>query len=131
MGKKLLLVEDEEFISYIYKRQFELSGYSVDTAPEGLSGLKALQNNKYDLILLDIMMPGMNGIDVLKKVKEDVLTKEIPVIMVTNLAQDDIMAQAFKLGAAAYWIKANNSPQEIVKQIDKFFEEKEKAAISA
>lgn len=126
MDKKLLLIEDEEFISYIYKRQFELSGYKVDVASEGMSGLQAIQNNTYDLVLLDIMMPGMNGIDVLKKIKTDEVTKNLPVIMVTNLAQDDIMQQAFKLGASAYWIKANNSPQEIVNQIDKFFSDKEK-----
>src|SRR3989344_1587011 len=121
MSKKLLLIEDEEFISYIYKRQLEIAGFAVDTARDGITGLSAIQKNDYDLVLLDIMLPGMNGIDILKAVKNDEKTKQIPVIMVTNLAQDEFIQQALKLGAAAYWIKANFSPSEIVLELNKFF----------
>lgn len=122
MAKKLLLVEDEEFISFIYKRQFEISGYEVDTARDGLMGISQIKNSHYDLILLDIMLPGMNGIDILKAAKSDPATKDTPVIMLTNLAQEDIIQEAFKLGAVAYWIKADTNPAEIVQKINNFFE---------
>ena len=122
MAKKLLLVEDEEFISFIYKRQFEISGYDVDTARDGLMGISQIKNFHYDLILLDIMLPGMNGIDILKAAKSDLTTKDIPIIMLTNLAQENIMQEAFKLGAVAYWIKADSNPSEIVQKLNNFFE---------
>lgn len=124
MAKKLLLVEDEEFISFIYKRQFEISGYEVDTARDGLMGISQIKNFHYDLILLDIMLPGMNGIDILKAAKSDLTTKDIPIIMLTNLAQENIMQEAFKLGAVAYWIKADSNPSEIVQRVNNFFESK-------
>ena len=101
MAKKLLFVEDEEFISFIYKRQFEIAGHEVDTARDGLLGLSQIQKNQYDFILLDIMLPGMNGMDILKAAKSDEKTKNTPIFMLTNLAQEDIMQEAFNLGASA------------------------------
>ena len=121
MAKRLLLIEDEKFISFIYKRQLEIAGFEVDTAGDGLSGLELVQKSQYDLVLLDIMMPGMNGVDVLRAIKNNEKTKNIPVIMITNLAQDEIMNQTLKLGAAAYWIKANMSPTDIVNGINTLF----------
>lgn len=125
MAKRILLVEDEEFISFIYKRQFEIAGFIVETARDGLSGLALIQNKTYDLVLLDIMIPGMNGMDVLKAVKTEEKTKNTPIIMLTNLAQDNIMQEAFQYGAEGYWIKANLSPMEVVSEINQYFKSKE------
>jgi two-component system, OmpR family, response regulator len=121
--KKLLLVEDEEALSFLYKKQFEVGGYEVDTVRDGIRAVSVIQsNNTYDLVLLDIMLPGMNGINILKTVKSDDKTKHIPIIMLTNLVQDEVMQEAFKYGAAGFWVKAEYSPSEIVSEINKFFE---------
>lgn len=120
MPKRLLLIEDEEFISFLYKRQFEIAGYEVETAKDSLSGLSSIQKNHFDLVLLDIMLPGLNGIDVLKAAKASEATKNTPIIMLTNLTQDDVMKKAKDLGAEDYWIKSEYSPQEIVGKIQGF-----------
>ncbi len=120
MPKRLLLIEDEEFISFLYKRQFEIAGYEVETAKDGLSGLSSIQQNHFDLVLLDIMLPGLNGIDVLKAAKASEATTNTPIIMLTNLTQDDVMKKAKDLGAEDYWIKSEYSPQEIVSKIQGF-----------
>lgn len=122
MDKKILLIEDEQFISYIYQLQLNHAGFTTEVASNGNEGLKALQNNKYDLILLDIMLPEVNGLDILKTIKNDDKIKETPVIMLTNLSQEDVMKEAFNNGAAAYWIKANYSPEGMVNEVKKYFE---------
>ena len=121
MPKRLLLIEDEEFISFLYKRQFEIAGYEVETAKDGLSGLSSIQQNQYDLVLLDIMLPGMNGIDVLKAAKSTESTKSTPIIMLTNLTQEDVMKKAKDLGASDYWIKSENDPHKIIMRINNYF----------
>lgn len=120
MDKKILLVEDEHFISFLYKKQFEIMGHAIDLAETGEAALEFVKKTAYDLVLLDIMLPGINGIDVLKQIKSNDNTKNIHVIMITNLAQDDIITKAKEYGAEGYWIKANLSPREIVEKTYEF-----------
>lgn len=117
MDKKILLIEDDESISFLYKRQLDAAGLLTDALLTGNEGLAAASKNKYDLILLDIMLPDINGLDILKKLKENEVTKKIPVIFLTNLGQEAIIKEGFKLGADGYLIKASFTPDQMVEEV--------------
>ena len=116
---QLLLVEDDLLIRELYKRQMELSGLPTDAVDNGVDAIAAAQKKKYDLILLDIMMPKMNGLDVLKVLKADEKTKSIPVYFLTNLGQDSILQEGMKVGAAGFLIKASYTPAELIDEVKK------------
>ncbi len=117
MDKKILLIEDDESISFLYKRQLDLSGLPTDAFLNGQEGILAATQKKYDLILLDIMLPDINGLDLLKKLKENESTNKIPVIFLTNLGQEAIIKEGFKLGADGYLIKASFTPDQMVEEV--------------
>lgn len=117
MDKKILLIEDDESISFLYKRQLDQAGLLTDAYLTGQEGLSAASQKKYDIILLDIMLPDINGLDILKKLKENEATKKIPVIFLTNLGQEEIIKQGFKLGADGYLIKASFTPDQMVEEV--------------
>ncbi len=124
--KKILLAEDDFFIRDIYKRIFVNGGYEVDVAEDGEITLNKLKAQPYDLVLLDIMMPKVTGIDVLKTCKAfDSPIKNIPIFLITNLGQESIIKEAFRLGANGYFLKAQLTPQQILAEINAFFENKE------
>lgn len=114
---KILLVEDEDFIRQLYKRQFEKAGFVIEDFASGKTGLTAALQNKYDLILLDIMLPDVNGIDILKQIKESQTVGKTPVVMLTNLGQDDVIKEGFKFGATGYLIKAAYTPDQVVQEV--------------
>lgn len=117
MNKKLLLVEDEEYIRDLYKRQLDLAGLMTDAFGLGNEGLAAAEKNPYDLILLDIMLPDINGLQILQKIKQNPLSKNTPVVLLTNLGQDAVIKQGFELGADGYLVKAAYTPDQIVQEI--------------
>jgi DNA-binding response OmpR family regulator len=117
MNKKLLLVEDEEYIRDLYKRQLDLAGLMTDAFGMGNEGLAAAEKNPYDLILLDIMLPDINGLQILQKIKQNPLSKNTPVVLLTNLGQDAVIKQGFELGADGYLVKAAYTPDQIVQEI--------------
>jgi len=119
MNKKILIIEDDEFLSDMYQTKFNAEGYEVTSAMDGEEGLRVLENddNKPALILLDIVMPKMDGIEVLEKIKKMENVKNIPVIMLTNLGQKEEIDKAMEKGAANYLIKANYTPSEIVERV--------------
>ena len=117
MNKKLLLVEDEEYIRDLYKRQLDLAGLMTDAFGLGNEGLSAAEKNPYDLILLDIMLPDINGLQILQKIKQNPLSKNTPVVLLTNLGQDAVIKQGFELGADGYLVKAAYTPDQIVQEI--------------
>lgn len=121
--KKILIVEDEIFISEMYAKVFADNGWGVDTALDGETAITKATTTHFDMILLDIMLPKVTGIDVLKKLREILsASKESPVYMITNLGQEDIMNEAFKLGAVGYIVKSQLTPKDIVQEINSFFE---------
>ncbi len=124
--KKILIAEDDFFIRDIYSKVFSLSGYEVAVAVDGMDALEKIKAQPYDMILLDIMMPRMTGIDVLKNVRslEDP-TKSIPVFIITNLGQQNVIEEAFKLGMDGYILKSQVTPQQIVDEINNFFVNKD------
>ena len=117
MAKKILLIEDEDFIRDLYKRQFEKAGYVVEGFGKGKEGLASALANTYDILLLDIMLPDINGIDILKQIKQNPSSKNLPVVMLTNLGQDSVIKEGFTLGAEGYLIKASFTPDQIVSEV--------------
>lgn len=117
MQPKVLIIEDEEFIRDIYKRQLEKTGLLVDGFSNGVEGSQAITQNRYDIILLDIMLPDINGLEILKQIKQNSNSKDIPVIMLTNLGQDEVIKEGFSLGAQGYFIKASHTPDQIAEEV--------------
>ena len=115
----ILLVEDDSFLANIYKTKFEMEGFSVNVAENGELGLKEAKKKKPDLILLDILLPKMDGFTVLQHLKADSALKDVPVILLTNLGQKDDVEKGLKLGAADYLIKAHFKPSETVDKVKK------------
>ena len=124
--RKILIAEDDFFIRDIYSKVFSLSGYNVSVAVDGADALQKIQEQPFDMILLDIMMPRMTGIDVLKNVRAlKTATKSTPIYIITNLGQQNVIEEAFKLGMDGYILKSQVSPQQIVDEINNFFLNKE------
>jgi len=117
--RTVLIVEDDNFLLNMYRTKLELEGYTVLTATNGEAGWKTIKEKKPNLVLLDIIMPKMNGWEVLKEIKSDKNLKNIPVIMLTNLGQKEDIQKSFKLGASEYLIKAHFLPSEVVEKIKK------------
>ncbi len=122
--RKILIIEDDFYISDIYEKAFTAGGYDVSTAADGEEGVLKAASGTYDVILVDIMLPKMNGIDVLRRLREVGATGETPIFMTTNLGQDNILKEAFKIGADGYFIKAQLRPVNLVSEINKFFEDR-------
>jgi DNA-binding response OmpR family regulator len=116
-SKSILLVEDDEFLAELYATKLNLEGFEVSLAVDGEKGLKMAKEVKPDLILLDIILPKMDGCEVLKAIKQDKTIEKIPVILLTNLSQKDEVKKGLDLGATDYLIKAHFMPSEVVKKI--------------
>jgi len=117
---KILLIEDDPFLLSMYTTKFELENFKVITAEDGKKGLKLAIEEAPDIILLDILLPKMNGFEVLKELKSNDDVNNIPVILLTNLSQKDEVAQGLSLGADDYLIKAHFMPSEVVEKIKKY-----------
>lgn len=111
---KILIVEDDIFMMKLYSKVFALEGFEVATAVNGQEGMLHVYKESPEIILLDIMMPEMNGLEMLEKVKGDPATKNIPVIMLTNLAGKTEADTAIAKGAAKYIVKSENDPKQVV-----------------
>jgi DNA-binding response OmpR family regulator len=114
---KVLVIEDEKMLSEMYKTKFEMEGFEVFQAFDGKEGLDKAKAEKPDIILLDIILPKLDGFLVLKEIKSDAVFKKTPVLLLTNLGQDDDIKKGKSLGADGYFVKANHSPAEIVAQV--------------
>ena len=119
--KKVLLVEDDPLLSNLYKTFLTTGGFEVLTARDKEIGLNlALQENP-DFILLDVMLAShSSGLDLLKELREDDRGKNIPVIMLTNVAEDEERDLALKLGVKEYLLKAAQEPEEVVEKVKKY-----------
>jgi DNA-binding response OmpR family regulator len=109
--RKILIIDDEEAILNMYS--LVLSDFDVITAENGEEGLKIAKTQQPDLIYLDIIMPKLNGLDVLKKLKDNDETKEIPVILLTNLPEEASRDKAMSLGAYDYFVKVDFEPEKL------------------
>lgn len=125
--KTVLIVEDEEDLREIYSRALMASGYEVLQANNGIEALEWLErkSEKIDLILLDIVMPGMDGFEALEKIKKDERYEKIPVLVSTNLDNDDDRRQALGMGAKEYFVKSQHTPSELVAKVSAVIKERE------
>jgi len=117
LKQKILIVEDDEFLSGMYITKFTMEGFHVVFAEDGELGLAKAKVELPKLILLDILLPKKNGFEVLQELKSEETTKQIPVILLTNLSQEDDIKRGYELGAVDYLVKAYNIPSEVVKKV--------------
>jgi CheY-like chemotaxis protein len=117
---KILIIDDEEPILKMYSSA--LTGHDVITAKNGEDGLKLAQDEQPNLILLDIIMPKMNGLDVLEKLRTGKETESIPVMMLTNLPQEASADKARSLGAQNYFVKAEFEPEKLAEEVNRALE---------
>ncbi|MEI6040088.1 MAG: response regulator [Candidatus Berkelbacteria bacterium] len=116
-GKVILLVDDDLTLREMYDERLKAEGFEIIQASNGEEALASAHDTKPNVILLDVMMPKINGFDVLKQLKEDEDTKDIPVIILTALIQDVDRLQGKKLGAADYIVKSETMPGEVISKI--------------
>lgn len=115
--KKILLVEDDRFILDMYKNKLEKSGFNVKCAEDGASAVRVAKEFIPDAILLDVVMPLMDGFETLEAIKKEDKLKNIPVILLTNLGQKKSVEKGLKMGAQDYIIKAHFNPSEVISKI--------------
>lgn len=124
--KRILLVEDDKMLSDMYITKFKKEGLTVSQAHDGAEGLEKIKQEKPDLVLLDIIMPKLDGFAVLKAIKSDDALKHIHVLLLTNLGQSEDVSKGNELGADDYFIKANHTPAEIVEKVKYMLAEMDK-----
>jgi len=121
--KKILIVEDDSFVMDIYQTKLGQSGYDVVGADNGLEALKKVkEEGPFDLMLLDIVMPYMDGLEILKKIKSDEKNKNLPIILLTNLSQKEEVDKGLELGAKDYLIKSHFTPSEVLEKIEGYLD---------
>jgi DNA-binding response OmpR family regulator len=114
---KVAIIEDDPFLLRMYAEKFDIEGFQVFAAEDGKKGLRMSLKELPNIILLDIVLPGMNGFEVLKELKSNAETKDIPVILLTNLSQRDDIDKGLAIGAVDYLIKAHFMPSEVVDKV--------------
>lgn len=117
---RILLIEDDTFLSGMYVSKLTMEHFDVELAGDGASGLAKAESTRPDIILLDILLPKMNGFEVLKRIKAQPELRDIPVILLTNLGQKSDVAEGLDLGATDYLIKAHFMPSEVVDKIKRY-----------
>jgi DNA-binding response OmpR family regulator len=115
--KKILIVEDDKFLRELIVQKLLKEGYETSEAVDGEEGIKKVKEEKPDLVLLDLILPGIDGFEVLSKKKEDPNLARIPVIVLSNLGQKEDVERGLKLGAVDYLIKAHFTPGEIIEKV--------------
>lgn len=119
---KILIIEDDKFLRDLCVKKFDQMGFNVDFTGDGLEGMKKIINNKPNLVLLDIIIPGIEGFDLLKKIRahKDKTVAKIPVIVLSNLGQESDIGKAMSLGANEYIVKAHFNIDDIANKIKKY-----------
>lgn len=126
MKNKILLIEDSKIIQQMYRSKLVLEQFNVLTADNGMEAIKILSQEKPDIILLDLMMPVMDGYKMLQILKTDPKFADIPVLVFSARGQPEEVEKAMNLGAAGYIVKATTRPNEVVEQIKKVLNQKPK-----
>jgi DNA-binding response OmpR family regulator len=126
MRYKILLVEDSKVVQQMYRNKLTIEQFSVITADNGMDAIKALSQEKPDIILLDLMMPIMDGFKVLQIIKSDPKLKNIPVLVFSAKGQPEEVEKALNLGAEGYIIKATTKPNEVIEKIKSILRQKPK-----
>lgn len=117
MATKIAIIEDDQAIAQMYRIKFETEGYEVETAENGKLGLELAENMKPDIILLDLMMPEMNGDEMLAKLRATTWGKNLKVVILTNMGEQEIPEEVKKLGVAAVILKADMTPRQVAELV--------------
>lgn len=120
--KTILIIEDDKFLQSLVAKKLIEAGFEVLVSSDSKEAMKVLENQKPDLIVLDIILPVMNGFEILSMLKKDDATKNIPVIILSNLGQKEEVEKAMALGAVDFMIKVNFTPEEILRKIKSIVE---------
>ena len=126
MFKKILIVEDEDVLLDVYKMKFLQTNYQIITAMDGLAGLELARKESPDLILLDLILPKMDGYQVINELKKDKKTKKIKIYILSNLVQNKEIEKGFQEGVDGFLIKANLTPTQLLNKVNQIFAEEEK-----
>lgn len=114
---KVLIVEDDPILLKIYHKKFEIEGFQVETATDGEEGLQKVKSTMPNIVLMDIMLPKMNGIEAMEKAKADPQTANIPFLVLTNLSTSADADTAMKKGAAGFLVKSSVTPAQVVAKV--------------
>lgn len=121
--KKILIVEDDQFLREFYQELLQGEGFEVDVAPDGEVGFNKLHQGGFDLVLLDIMLPKKDGIEILKENKMSAPSAANgPIVVLTNLGQDAIIKTCFDLGASGYMIKSALNPDQVLTEVKNYLQ---------
>ena len=115
----VLIVDDEAMVRDLYRVALEHAGYQVIEAPDGQAGLEVVSTAKPDIVLLDVRMPKMNGIELLRKLKESDTAHEVPVVMLSNFDEPSLVRESLALGAHGYLVKVGTDPRELANVVEK------------
>lgn len=123
MSKSIILIEDDPFIADIYLTKLREAGFEVEVVAGKGTFFQKLEEKKPDLILLDIVLPEINGWEILRKIKQNPELKDIKVVILSNLEQKAEIEKGLRLGAEKYLIKAHYTPSEVIEEVKKILEE--------
>jgi len=119
---KILLVEDDPFLVDIYTTKFKETGFAISSVTDGAEAISRIEAERPGIVLLDIVLPNLDGWDILKKIKENPALQKIKIIILSNLSQSSEVEKARALGADKYLIKAHYTPSEVVGEVKKLME---------
>ena len=119
--KKILIIEDDQFLREFYQELLQTEGYLVDSAADGEVGLMKLQQGGFNLILLDIMLPKKDGLQILRDLKvSPPKAQNGGIVVLTNLGQDAVIKECFQLGASGYMVKSALNPDQVLTEINNY-----------
>lgn len=116
---KVALIEDDLAIVQMYKTKFESEGYAVQTAGDGLSGLALIEEFEPDVVLLDLMMPGMTGLEMLQKLRSQAAGRNAKIVVLTNMGDTETATRVYKMAADDYMVKAEMTPKQVADRVAK------------
>lgn len=114
---KVAIIEDDMAIVQMYRTKFENEGYEVATAPDGITGLELISTEKPDIVLLDLMMPNMNGLDMLQRLRNQPGGREAKVVVLTNMGDTETATKVYKMAADDYIVKAEMTPKQVSERV--------------
>jgi DNA-binding response OmpR family regulator len=110
---RVLFIEDDQAVAEMYRIKLELDGYAVEIVPDGEKALRIATDNPPDIVFLDIRLPNMDGLAVLEQLRSDDRTKLLPVVILSNFSQAELIQRGLKLGALEYLIKSQTTPAQV------------------
>jgi two-component system, OmpR family, response regulator VicR len=117
--KKMLIIEDDQLVGNIYRHKFQVEGFEVEVAGDGEAGIKAVSSFQPDVVILDLMLPKLNGVEVLRKIRSNAQSQSLPVVVLSNAYLSNLVQEAWKAGANNCLIKASCTPKQLIEVVHK------------